>query len=96
MNTGSGTEANRNRDEIDWLRGRIDAVDSTVIDLLRRRRELSAQVQGLRTGEGGDRIDPGREEFVRNRYREALGDGGTDLAATVLRLCRGSAGGRDD
>jgi chorismate mutase len=67
-------------------------VDRELQRLVARRSELSAQIQALRLGSGGDRYDAIREDRVVASYVAALGPDGADLAGAVLRLCRGPAG----
>lgn len=71
------------------LRTRVDALDSLLIETLRRRLTTSEEIQRIRTGGGGTRVDPWREQRVRGRYTEAFGPGGDEMAEAMLRLCRG-------
>jgi chorismate mutase len=80
------------RPDVGELREGVDRVDRELQRLVARRRELSAQIQALRLGSGGDRYDAIREDRVVAAYVAALGPDGADLAGAVLRLCRGPAG----
>lgn len=71
------------------LRRSIDEIDSAVIGLLRRRAQLSRQVQKARIGQRGARIAPAREDRVRQHFRSGLGTKGEHVAGAVLLLCRG-------
>lgn len=91
---GSPLARERNDDmphpnDIESLRRRIDVLDASLIDTLRRRLEVSRKVQGIRTGGGGPRVDAGRELNVRGRYAEAFGPAGTEIADLMLQMCRG-------
>jgi chorismate dehydratase len=70
----------------------IDRIDTEVLRLLAHRRQVSGQIQALRTSSGGPCIDPSREREVVGRFRAAFGDVGTELADIVLRSCRSAAG----
>jgi chorismate mutase len=71
-------------------RQRLDDIDDELHKLLRRRRELSRQIQQLRLEQGGVRIEHGREQEIIRRWSAALGASGPELALAVLRLCRGA------
>ncbi|MBQ0866862.1 chorismate mutase [Streptomyces smyrnaeus] len=72
------------------LRRSIDEIDSAVIELLRRRAQLSRQVQKARIAQRGARIAPAREDRVREHFRSnLLGTRGEQVAGAVLLLCRG-------
>jgi prephenate dehydratase len=77
--------------DISRLREQIDALDHSLIGALRERLETSREIQRLRTGHGGSRVDSGREHTVRGRFAETLGEGGSGIADAVLELCRGQA-----
>ncbi|QMU72677.1 chorismate mutase [Streptacidiphilus sp. P02-A3a] len=70
---------------------RIDALDQRVIELVRQRMAVSAEVQAARIGSGGNRVALNREMEILARYREALGPQGTEVAMQLLELCRGRA-----
>jgi len=83
-------------DELRELRAGVDQVDRELQRLVARRRDLSNRIQALRLGRGGGRYDATREQQVVVSYVAALGPDGAELAAAVLRVCRGPAGpGRD-
>lgn len=75
-------------DRISGLRREIDAMDTQIRDLVRRRTALSRKIVHTRVASGGERIAHRREEHVLRRYGE-LGPGGQELAAALLRLGRG-------
>lgn len=75
---------------INHLRDEIDAADEAIIDLVRRRTELSRRIGKLRRSAGGPRLIPAREEQVITRYRANLGDAGTRLALLLLEAGRGA------
>lgn len=74
---------------VDDGRARLDTIDAQLIELLRRRRAVSTQVQQLRIADGGSRVEHSRENAIIRRYAHALGDAGADLALAVLAHCRG-------
>jgi chorismate mutase len=75
--------------EIASLREQIDAVDAELVDTVLRRIALSKQIQAVRMAHGGRRREHSRELKVVNTYVEGLGRGGSQLALTLLELCRG-------
>ena len=77
--------------EIAKLREQIDAVDAEVVDVVLRRIALSKQIQAVRMAHGGRRREHSRELKVVNTYVDGLGRGGSQLALTLLELCRGRA-----
>ena len=70
-------------------RERIDALDDRILGLIQERMAVSAVVQQTRIASGGRRVNLAREMEILGRYREALGKPGTNLAMTLLELCRG-------
>jgi chorismate mutase len=74
-------------------RSRIDELDDVIITLVRRRQEISREIQRRRTMAGDSLIAMGREEVVVNRYRTAFGGLGDVLAYDLLRVCRLMTGG---
>ncbi|WP_369405994.1 chorismate mutase [Streptacidiphilus carbonis] len=72
-------------------RGRIDELDRRIIDLVRERMGVSAEVQSARMTTGGPRLALNRELEILARYRAALGPQGTEVAMQLLELCRGRA-----
>jgi chorismate mutase len=72
-------------------RQRIDALDTRIIDLVRERMAVSADIQRERIGSGGRRVSLSREMQVLTHYSARLGKPGTRLAMTLLELCRGKA-----
>jgi chorismate mutase len=67
---------------------RIDRLDRALLDLLRERGLLSAEVRELRRAVGGPVVELARENAMIARYAEALGTPGTALALAVLATCR--------
>jgi chorismate mutase len=83
-------EAKQTADEhIAALRARLDEIDQTIIDLWRERAAISQEVGATRVAAGGTRLVLSREQEILNRYREAIGADGTQLAMLVLRAGRG-------
>lgn len=70
-------------------RARIDDLDGRIIELIRERMGVSAEVQQARIASGGRRLSLNREMEILNRYSDALGRPGTTVAMTLLELCRG-------
>jgi chorismate mutase len=77
--------------EIARLREQIDAVDVELIAVVQRRIALSKQIQAVRISHGGRRREHSRELNIVNAYVEGLGRSGSQLALTLLELCRGRA-----
>ena len=78
---------------VDEGRAKLDAIDSSIIELLAQRRQVSKQVQALRVEAGGSRVEHSRENAIIRRWSEALGESGVELAMAVLNHCRGRATG---
>jgi chorismate mutase len=70
-------------------RARIDAIDAELIELIRRRVAVSAEIQSTRIADGGRRLDLSRETEVIGRYTRSLGRPGTSVAMALLELGRG-------
>ncbi|WP_306321032.1 MULTISPECIES: chorismate mutase [unclassified Streptomyces] len=85
----TATTENATADVISGARERIDALDDRIIGLIQERTAVSAVVQEARIASGGRRVNLARENEVLGRYRDALGKPGTELAMTLLELCRG-------
>ena len=75
--------------EISGSRERIDALDQRIIQLVRERMAVSAEIQRARIASGGRRVNLSREMEILDAYRQELGRPGTELAMTLLELCRG-------
>jgi chorismate mutase len=71
------------------LRDHIDALDDAIVRLINERTRLSKRIQAARISAGGVRIELGREREIHNRFRAGLGETGTALADSILRICRG-------
>jgi chorismate mutase len=85
------TDADSAAAEIARLRQQIDAVDVELIGVVQRRIALSKQIQSVRISHGGRRREHSRELNIVNAYVEGLGRNGSQLALTLLELCRGRA-----
>jgi len=75
------------------LRSSIDGVDSRILALVNERLRLVEELWRLKTELGVDRIDPGREQEIRDGLRAAnagpLTDEGLDeLIAELLTLTK--------
>jgi chorismate mutase len=78
-------------------RDRLDELDQQIIDLVQERRSVAAAAEAhsraaARRAEAAGEERPGglaREMEIFDRYRQALGRPGTQLAMTLLHLCRG-------
>jgi chorismate mutase len=77
--------------EIVRLREQIDEVDAELVSIVQRRIALSKQIQAVRMSHGGRRREHSRELKIVNTYVDGLGRGGSQLALTLLELCRGRA-----
>ena len=77
--------------DIDSLRVEIDELDAQILQLVRRRSEVSRRIGAARIAAGGPKIVHRREMAVLDRYRE-LGQEGRELALLLLRLGRGRLG----
>jgi chorismate mutase len=76
---------------IDDMRVEIDAIDTELVRLIRRRTELSQAIGAARQSQGGTRIVYSREIQILERFRE-LGPAGTELGMLLLSLGRGTLG----
>jgi len=72
-------------------RERIDALDAQIAELVKRRIDVSRQIQASRIADGGRRVDLRRETEIIARYSTALGRPGTAIAMALLELGRGRA-----
>ncbi|CAL9645812.1 hypothetical protein SUDANB120_06472 (plasmid) [Streptomyces sp. enrichment culture] len=64
----------------------VTELDSTIIELVRRRSELVTRLQQAKSLAGLPRTQLGQETEMLNRYRSALGAQGTTLALLLLKL----------
>ena len=87
MNTG--TDQPLASGEIAAIRERIDEIDQAIIDLWLERARLSQQVGKTRMASGGTRLVLSREREIVERFRNALGADGTQVALMILRAGRG-------
>jgi chorismate mutase len=85
----TGTEAPDAAERILAMRSRIDEIDSAMIALWQERASLSQQVGATRLASGGTRLVLSREREILDRFRNALGADGTQLALLILRAGRG-------
>lgn len=76
-------------DEIRAMRERIDEIDQAIIDLWQERARLSQTVGKTRMASGGTRLVLSREREIVERFREALGADGAQVALMILRAGRG-------
>ena len=76
-------------DEIRAMRERIDEIDQAIIDLWLERARLSQTVGKTRMASGGTRLVLSREREIVERFREALGTDGAQVALMILRAGRG-------
>ena len=67
-------------DHIAALRTRIDEIDQTLIELWQERAAISHEVGVTRVAAGGTRLVLAREQEILDRFRDALGADGTQLA----------------
>lgn len=85
----AGTDADSTPEGIQALRERIDEIDHALIALWQERARLSQQVGRTRMASGGTRLVLSREREIVERFREALGADGTQVALLLLRAGRG-------
>jgi chorismate mutase len=77
--------------DISALREEIDSLDGQILELIKRRSEVSQRIGAIRRAEGGPRIVLSREQAVLARFRD-LGPEGRELGMLLLRLGRGRLG----
>src|SRR5215467_5712670 len=87
MATGTGDADATQR--ISGLRKRIDEIDDALIELWQERAAISAEVGRVRIASGGTRLVLSREREIVDRFRDALGADGVQLALLILRAGRG-------
>lgn len=85
----TGTDEPEAAEHIRQLRERIDEIDNTFIKLWKERAAISQQVGRTRVASGGTRLVLAREREILDRFREALGADGVQLALLLLRAGRG-------
>ncbi|WP_026930969.1 chorismate mutase [Glycomyces tenuis] len=76
-------------DELGELRTRIDTLDNEIIRLWKERADVSKRVGEIRMAGGGTRLVLDRERAILDKYRQALGEDGTQIAMLILRAGRG-------
>ena len=90
MSTSPSTAATAAESEpIAELRAAIDACDAEIIEVVRRRLQVSQEIGALRSASGGTRLNLSREKQVLDRFRDALGPDGAVLGMLLLRQGRG-------
>jgi chorismate mutase len=72
-------------------RRRVAELDEVIIDLVRRRTEVCAELVAMRRAAGGPVIELARENEVLRRYCDALGGDGTSLALLLIERGRRAA-----
>lgn len=72
------------RDIIAELREEIDRIDEDIIELVRRRTEVSAQIARLKRKNKIPLVDGKRERDIFSRYSIALGNLGKTMAGALL------------
>jgi chorismate mutase len=85
----SGTPDATASNHIGALRNRIDEIDNEIIELWRERAAISGEVGRVRIASGGTRLVLAREREIVDRFRDALGADGVQLALLILRAGRG-------
>ena len=75
--------------DIDDLRLEIDRLDAEILAAVKRRTEVSQAIGKVRMASGGTRLVLSREREIVERFREALGADGTQVALLLLRAGRG-------
>lgn len=75
--------------DLNTLRERINGIDDEIIRLWKERSQVSKEVGRIRMAAGGTRLVLSRERQICERFREALGEDGTQLALLLLRAGRG-------
>ena len=78
-------------EEVVELRKEIDRCDREILELVKRRIEVSQAIGRARMAAGGTKIVYNREMDVLARYRD-LGPEGRQLAMALLNLGRGPLG----
>ena len=71
------------------LRERINDIDAEIIRLWKERSQVSKEVGRVRMAAGGTRLSLARERQICERFRQELGEDGTQLALLLLRAGRG-------
>ncbi|MGC9497334.1 chorismate mutase [Streptomyces sp. WG7] len=72
----------------DGLHAHVVELDAAIIELVRRRTEICAQLAARRRAAGVPAIELARENAVLRRYGEALGRPGVPLAMCLTELGR--------
>ncbi len=75
--------------DLSTMRNQINSIDEQLIELWQERSRISKEVGKRRMASGGTRLVLAREREICDRFREALGEDGTQLALLLLRAGRG-------
>ena len=75
--------------DLSTMRNQINSIDDQLIELWQERSRISKEVGKRRMASGGTRLVLAREREICDRFREALGEDGTQLALLLLRAGRG-------
>jgi len=89
MSTATSPTVDATDDELLALRDRINDIDAELIRLWQERSRISNEVGKRRMASGGTRLVLARERQICERFRDALGEDGTQLALLLLRAGRG-------
>ncbi|MFD0557340.1 chorismate mutase [Stackebrandtia endophytica] len=89
MSTATTSAVDAVDGELLALRDRINDIDAELIRLWQERSRISKEVGKRRMASGGTRLVLARERQICDRFRDALGEDGTQLALLLLRAGRG-------
>lgn len=89
MSTATTPAVDTTDGELLALRDRINDIDAELIRLWQERSRVSKEVGKRRMASGGTRLVLARERQICDRFRDALGEDGTQLALLLLRAGRG-------
>lgn len=88
----SGTDDPLSDSEIQRYREEINRLDLEILELVKRRAQISQAIGKTRMGSGGTRLVHTREVAIINQFRDAIGEEGPALAGILLRMGRGKLG----
>lgn len=89
--TNDNPKNNNKTHSIEELRTKIDFYDSTIVEYILLRTNLSHEIGIIKSKQRINRVDPLREENIRETYRQ-LGAPGIAIADALLELGRGKIG----
>ncbi len=72
------------RDLIDRMRSELDEIDKSIIDLVRERNKISAEIIRLKRSNSIPLVEGARENNVFTKYARELGQIGKTLATAFL------------